>query len=76
MTQGRRLRKQKPEIRQEINLVELIERFHSEDACRAYLEDLRWPDGMACMSPMLWKAKNWKWFLAEKRRLKELSRKW
>lgn len=49
MTQGRRPRKQKPEVRQEINLVELIDRFHSEDACRAYIEDLRWPDGMACL---------------------------
>ena len=49
MTQGRRPRKQKPEVRQEINLVELIDRFHSENACREYLEDLRWPDGMACL---------------------------
>lgn len=49
MTQDRRPRKQKPDVRQEINLVELIDRFHSEDACREYLEDLRWPNGMACM---------------------------
>ncbi len=33
---------------QEINLVELIERFHDEDKCRRYLEGLRWPDGLEC----------------------------
>jgi transposase-like protein len=33
---------------QEINLVNLIERYHSEDSCRARLEELRWPDGVAC----------------------------
>ncbi len=33
---------------QEINLVELIERFHDEDRCRKYLEGLRWPDGLTC----------------------------
>ena len=33
---------------QEINLVELVERFHDEDRCRRYLEGLRWPDGMKC----------------------------
>jgi transposase-like protein len=32
----------------EMNLPELIERFGSEDKCRAYLEDLRWPDGVTC----------------------------
>ena len=32
----------------EINLISLIERFRSEDACRAYLEELRWPNGIAC----------------------------
>ena len=31
-----------------INLVELAQRFHSEDKCRAYLEELRWPDGVTC----------------------------
>src|SRR4051794_26873471 len=30
------------------NLVNLIEQFGSEDKCRAYLEDLRWPDGVKC----------------------------
>jgi transposase-like protein len=33
---------------QEINLVELIDRFHSEDSCRARLEELRWPEGVEC----------------------------
>ena len=33
---------------EEINLVNLIDRFHSEDASRAYLEALRWPDGVTC----------------------------
>jgi transposase-like protein len=34
---------------QEINLVELIDRFHDEDRCRAYLEKMRWPDGVRCL---------------------------
>ncbi len=33
---------------QEINLVSLIDRFHDEDACRKYMEELRWPDGAKC----------------------------
>lgn len=32
----------------ETNLVQLIEQFNSEDTCRAYLEELRWPKGVAC----------------------------
>jgi transposase-like protein len=31
-----------------INLVQLIERFQDEDACRDYLEALRWPTGAQC----------------------------
>jgi transposase-like protein len=31
-----------------MNLPELIEQFQSEDKCREYLEDLRWPDGVRC----------------------------
>ncbi len=31
-----------------MNLPDLIEQFRSEDKCRAYLEDLRWPDGVRC----------------------------
>lgn len=30
------------------NLVTLIEQFRSEDRCRAYLERLRWPNGIHC----------------------------
>ncbi len=33
---------------QEINLTMLIERSNSEERCRAYLEGLRWPDGVTC----------------------------
>ena len=36
-------------MKAEINLVNLIETFHSEDACRKYLEHLRWPNGLACL---------------------------
>jgi transposase-like protein len=32
----------------ETNLVELIERFGTEPRCRAYLEGLRWPNGIDC----------------------------
>ncbi|HEY5707826.1 MAG TPA: IS1595 family transposase [Solirubrobacterales bacterium] len=31
-----------------MNLPDLIEQFHSEDKCRGYLEDLRWPEGVRC----------------------------
>ena len=31
-----------------IDLPSLIEKFRSEDACHAYLERLRWPDGVRC----------------------------
>ena len=34
--------------KQEINLINLVERYHDEDNCRAYLEELRFPDGVAC----------------------------
>lgn len=32
----------------DVNLVNLIERYGSEDKCREYLEDLRWPEGVTC----------------------------
>lgn len=48
MTNGRSPRKQKPEVKQEMNLPKLVETFHSEDLCREYLEDLRWQNGAAC----------------------------
>jgi len=35
-------------MKQDINLVKLVDRFHSEEKCRAYLESLRWPDGVVC----------------------------
>jgi len=38
----------KHRMKQEINLITLIERYHNEDKCRAYLEELRFPDGVAC----------------------------
>ncbi len=31
-----------------MNLAKLIEHFHSEDKCRVYLEEMRWPDGITC----------------------------
>ncbi|HET7443815.1 MAG TPA: IS1595 family transposase [Solirubrobacterales bacterium] len=31
-----------------MNLPDLIEQFRSEEKCREYLEDLRWPDGVRC----------------------------
>lgn len=34
--------------KQEVNLVNLIEKYGNEAKCRAYLEDLRWPNGIAC----------------------------
>jgi transposase-like protein/IS1 family transposase len=46
---ARNPRKQKPEVKQEITLIGLIERFHSPDTCREYLEELRWPDKLACL---------------------------
>src|SRR6266540_4325959 len=30
------------------DLTALVSRFHSEDKCREYLEQLRWPDGVRC----------------------------
>jgi len=34
--------------KQEINLISLVEKYSNEDACRAYLEELRFPNGVAC----------------------------
>ena len=47
-TRKRRKRKQRPETKQDVNLVALVERFGSEDRCREYLEGLRWPGGVKC----------------------------
>lgn len=35
-------------ITYEMNLVKLAESFHSEEACRNYLAELRWADGVQC----------------------------
>ncbi len=35
---------------QDVNLMTLFERFGSDEKCRAYLEGLRWPDGLVCPS--------------------------
>jgi transposase-like protein len=32
----------------DMNLVKLVEKFADEKKCRAYLEALRWPDGVVC----------------------------
>jgi transposase-like protein len=37
-----------PKVKADIDLVRLIEQFGSEEKCRAYLEALRWPNGLAC----------------------------
>src|SRR5438552_2511722 len=31
-----------------MNLADLVERFGSNDRCRAYLEAIRWPEGVEC----------------------------
>ena len=33
----------------DMNLVKLIDQFHSENGCRDYLEQLRWPDEIHCV---------------------------
>lgn len=33
----------------EMNLPELVEQFGSEEKCRDYLEELRWPNGVECL---------------------------
>lgn len=35
-------------IKQNMNLMKLIERFSSEEKCRQYLEEVRWPKGVQC----------------------------
>lgn len=49
------------------NLLEFQERFATEDACRAYLEKLRWPDGFrcpGCNSDRAWRTNRGSWFCA------------
>ncbi len=38
----------KRNVKQDINLISLVERYRDEDSCRALLEELRWPDGVTC----------------------------
>jgi transposase-like protein len=33
---------------EEVNLMQLMERYGSDDKCREVLEELRWPDGVRC----------------------------
>jgi transposase-like protein len=40
-------RKSKP-IKSDVNLVNLIERFGTDEKCRAYLTELKWPNGVEC----------------------------
>lgn len=40
--------KNKSSFKSDINLVNLIERFGSDEKCRAYLTELRWPHGVQC----------------------------
>lgn len=35
-------------VKHDMNLVKLVEHFHSEERCRVYLEQLRWPDSVTC----------------------------
>ena len=39
---------QKPAVKSDVNLVNLIERFGTDEKCRAYLTELRWPQGIKC----------------------------
>lgn len=39
---------QRKEPKAQYDLVKLVEKFGSEDKCHAYLEELRWPDGVKC----------------------------
>ena len=41
-------KKKKKRVKNEINLVNLIDRFSCEEKCRDFLELLRWPDEVCC----------------------------
>ena len=34
--------------KQDMNIMKLMENYHSEDSCRQVLSELRWPDGVTC----------------------------
>jgi len=38
-----------PKIKQEMDLITLMDKFGSDEKCRAYLEALRFPDGVFCL---------------------------
>lgn len=40
-------KKSKP-VKSDVNLVNLIERFGTDEKCRAYLTELKWPKGVEC----------------------------
>src|SRR5205814_1371545 len=45
----RHMRKdKKPAVKSDVNLVNLIERFGTDEKCRQYLTELRWPLGVQC----------------------------
>ncbi|MFC2003434.1 IS1595 family transposase [Chloroflexota bacterium] len=35
-------------IKQEMNIMKLMDKYHSEESCRKTLVELRWPNGVAC----------------------------
>ena len=37
-----------PNKTKDMDMMKLMERFHSDEGCRAVLEELRWPNGVAC----------------------------
>jgi transposase-like protein len=45
---ARRKRKQVKAVKHEMNLMKVMEDFDTDGECRAYLEHLRWPHGVAC----------------------------
>lgn len=47
-------KERKPVVKSDVNLVNLIERFGTDEKCRAHLTELRWPDGIKCPR-CLWK---------------------
>ena len=48
MAENRRPRQRKPETKYEMNLMKLLENYHSEEKCRERLAELRWSDGVKC----------------------------
>lgn len=40
--------KREPEVKHEMNLMDLMDKFGSDDKCREYLEALRFPNGITC----------------------------